>query len=321
MSSWMTSGSDITAPDNFAGDGSNNPVTINSTGNVSVHAVNSVGTTYDSATRLLRARDPGHAGHASPLPVGLRYGRRDSRCGRLRRQPHSQRRGVLPEQTAVLGGAAPDDTPPAPIGTVTNGEDVSFDVPPAGAGESYLCQLHEGPMPGPGDDAAGEPFVPCADPQNYDDLDYGDYTFCIAKVNAAGIADQTPTCSEFNIPEPDEDGDGFSDFDDNCPEDANPGQQDDDGDGEGDACDAVDDDLDNDHIPDYSDNCPTVPNPGQDDDDFDDVGDACQAGAGGGGGGAAVLTPPVTPPASGAKKCKKGFKLKKGKCKKKKKKK
>jgi hypothetical protein len=46
---------------------------------------------------------------------------------------------------------------------------------------------------------------------------------------------------------------------DNCPDDPNPDQADDDGDGVGDACD----------------NCPQDPNPGQEDTDGDGIGDAC----------------------------------------------
>jgi hypothetical protein len=57
---------------------------------------------------------------------------------------------------------------------------------------------------------------------------------------------------------PDTDGDGISDGSDNCPDDANPDQEDADGDDAGDACD----------------NCP-LPNPDQRDDDGNGIGDAC----------------------------------------------
>ena len=72
--------------------------------------------------------------------------------------------------------------------------------------------------------------------------------------------------------DPDSDGDGVPDADDNCPDVANADQADTDGDGAGDACDPDDDD---DTVPDGDDNCPLVANADQADTDGDGTGDAC----------------------------------------------
>jgi hypothetical protein len=54
-STWTTSGSTITAPNNFAFDPAGNVISINAAGVTSMTAANAAGTTYDGATPLLAA--------------------------------------------------------------------------------------------------------------------------------------------------------------------------------------------------------------------------------------------------------------------------
>jgi len=75
------------------------------------------------------------------------------------------------------------------------------------------------------------------------------------------------------------DGDGLTDFFDNCPNTPNADQRDSDGDGLGDSCDPTINgaDLDEDGVEFLLDNCPYTPNANQLDSDGDGMGDSCDA--------------------------------------------
>ncbi|MDP1849295.1 MAG: DUF11 domain-containing protein [Solirubrobacteraceae bacterium] len=105
-----------------------------------------------------------------------------------------------------------------------------------------------------------------------DDNDGVDDSADLCEGTPAGTTVAADGCPE---PDPDPDGDGIStNAGDNCPDIANPDQANTDGDAQGDACDADDD---NDNVVDGADNCQSTANPDQQDLDGDGMGSACDA--------------------------------------------
>ncbi|HET8946305.1 MAG TPA: thrombospondin type 3 repeat-containing protein, partial [Candidatus Polarisedimenticolia bacterium] len=92
--------------------------------------------------------------------------------------------------------------------------------------------------------------------------------FDLRRVNASLVPHVAVDCTAPG----DYDCDGVPDAQDNCPWNANPGQQDFNANGRGDVCDFDDD---GDGVPDASDRCPFVVDPDQTDTDGDGRGDAC----------------------------------------------
>jgi hypothetical protein len=122
--------------------------------------------------------------------------------------------------------------------------------------------------------------------QDYDNVVLRASTAEVGDGDGDGVPDGTDNCPDVANPnqedadgddvgdacEADTDGDGVIDDVDNCDNADNPDQLDTDGDGAGDACDTDDD---NDGVNDSTDNCDTTANSDQTDTDGDGQGDAC----------------------------------------------
>ena len=198
------------------------------------------------------------------------------------------------------GDGVPDDEDCCP--NVANPDQEDQD----GDGEGDVCD-DDDDGDGVPDAADNCPLIANADQTDFDGDGSGDV--CDDDDDGDGVPDTTDQCPATGPGVQvaadgctDTDGDGVPDSEDCCPNVANPDQEDQDGDGEGDVCDDDDDgdgvpdtvdqcpntlqgavvdatgcaDSDGDGVPDSQDCCPNVPNPGQEDSDGDGVGDACE---------------------------------------------
>jgi hypothetical protein len=157
--------------------------------------------------------------------------------------------------TGLTGTGDQTNTTPAMSGTTDNtGSVFVFRLVPPG---NPAIDTGSGPY-----NAGTDIGCPTQDQQNVPRPQDGDG-------NGTAVCDRG--ASEFTL---DTDNDGVPDATDNCPTVANPGQENNDGDAQGDACDPDDD---NDGVLDTNDNCQFVANPSQSDIDFDGIGDACDA--------------------------------------------
>ncbi|MFC1929211.1 thrombospondin type 3 repeat-containing protein, partial [Chloroflexota bacterium] len=173
--------------------------------------------------------------------------------------------GILDPGEECDGGADCQENCTCPEGTAPDGEGGCV-----GAGENCFLYVNPGQCNDMGcyycetvGQCLSTPECPeCSDLSYYYCSSYPACKWCI---DANQCTNSTNSCE-------DTDGDGVLDCDDNCPDDANLGQEDSDGDGVGNAC---DNDKDGDSVVNADDNCPDLDNPDQLDTDGDGVGDAC----------------------------------------------
>ncbi|XP_069988557.1 thrombospondin-1-like [Penaeus vannamei] len=155
--------------------------------------------------------------------------------------------------------------------------------PPGAEGDGVLCKdncpLVSNPLQEDADfDARGDrcdncPYIPNPEQKDTDGDFVGDD--CDDDIDNDGILNEMDNCPFTpNAHQVDTDGDGVGDVCDNCPEDANPWQENKDENAAGDACD-FDIDSDRDGVQDSADNCPVHANSDQVDVDGDGAGDAC----------------------------------------------
>jgi|GEM_PF-5237505 len=164
-------------------------------------------------------------------------------------------------------------------GSTTSGDGVltriTLQAVADGQSDLYFTYIEGGYLPQP---QVGEPCPPCLPHSPPEVLVHdppGDVRVVIVIGDSDGdtIPDDVDNCPDVANPgQEDSDEGGPGDVCDNCPTSANPDQTDSDGDGLGDAC---DDDIDGDGIPNAEDNCPLVASADQTDTDTDGLGDAC----------------------------------------------
>jgi len=182
---WTTNSSGIVAPNNFVVDEQGHPVTINSTGSVTVRAENSFGTTYDAATRKLRISKPissgAHTLYLSVFDQGDAAYDAAAFIDNLTTSTGTCTAGSVPIDS-------PGDTPPGGSGSVTNGDGegtITVHLPPGGG--SYVCQVVE-----VGNEENAPPYEPCTDGQELGPFVDGEYVLHIAKIGADGTPDNSP---------------------------------------------------------------------------------------------------------------------------------
>jgi hypothetical protein len=123
------------------------------------------------------------------------------------------------------------------------------------------------PLTGGPDDPVGP-----GEQESFDIPEGAERYLAVRAVDDQGNVGRVATFDRGEAPIGDADNDGDLDNADNCPEDFNPDQSDQDGDGLGDVCDP---DRDGDGVDNEPDNCDIDPNPDQADNDDDGIGNAC----------------------------------------------
>lgn len=185
-SDWTTSGGEVIAPHDFAGD-PGDPITVDGVGSTNVAAERATGTTYDAATRLLRATTPVtpglHKVYLSIFDQGDRLFDSAVFVDNLT---------TLGQSTCAAGAEPVDSVDPQTtflkkLPNMPRGKKPSARFESSKADSTYECKLDR------------KDWKPCTSPEKLKKLKPRKHKFQVRAIDTAGNVDPTPAKDKFKV--------------------------------------------------------------------------------------------------------------------------